>query len=130
VDATAKHLTESTLENTGTKLRDFPNLRARLAQMSVRTEQCRSLLGRALNEVEHATPTAPLLVLESRLGSLDAALEVTDAAMKCCGGAAFSKHLPLERIFRDARAGWVMAPTVDHLNDFVGRSLTGMPLFG
>ena len=43
--------------------------------------------------------------------------------------AAFSKRLPLERLFRDARAGWVMAPTADHLREFVGRALTGLPLF-
>jgi alkylation response protein AidB-like acyl-CoA dehydrogenase len=48
--------------------------------------------------------------------------------MKACGGAAFSKHLGVERLFRDARAGWVMAPTVDHLRDFVGRVLTGLPM--
>ena len=52
-----------------------------------------------------------------------------ERALKACGGAAFSKHLPLERVFRDARAGWVMAPTVDHLHDFIGRALTGLPLF-
>ena len=56
--------------------------------------------------------------------------DVTDLAMKTCGGAAFSKQLGLERIFRDARAGWVMAPTVDHLLEFSGRALTGLPLFG
>jgi len=72
----------------------------------------------------------PLFVLQTRLASLEAAVEVTDLAMKACGGAAFSKHLPIERAFRDARAGWVMAPTVDHLNDFVGKALTGLPLFG
>jgi alkylation response protein AidB-like acyl-CoA dehydrogenase len=54
---------------------------------------------------------------------------VTDLAMKTCGGAAFSRHLAIERLFRDARAGWVMAPTVDHLNDFIGKALTGLPLF-
>jgi len=32
-------------------------------------------------------------------------------------------------LFRDARAGWVMAPTVDHLKDFIGKALTGLPLF-
>ena len=50
-----------------------------------------------------------------------------DLAMS--GGAAFSKHLGLERLFRDARAGWVMAPTADHLQDFIGKALTGLPLF-
>ena len=62
-------------------------------------------------------------------GSLQTALQVTDLAMKACGGAAFSRHLAIERMFRDARAGWVMAPTVDHLADFLGRALTGLPLF-
>jgi alkylation response protein AidB-like acyl-CoA dehydrogenase len=130
VAATAKHLTETGFEHTGTKLRDLPQLRARLAQMSVKTELSRSLLGRTLGEMDAPSETTPLFVLQTRLAALDAALQVTDLAMKACGGAAFSKHLPLERVFRDARAGWVMAPTVDHLEDFVGKALTGMPLFG
>jgi alkylation response protein AidB-like acyl-CoA dehydrogenase len=55
---------------------------------------------------------------------------VTDLALKACGGAAFSRQAtPIERLFRDARAGWVMAPTVDHLDDFIGKALTGLPLF-
>jgi alkylation response protein AidB-like acyl-CoA dehydrogenase len=56
-------------------------------------------------------------------------VDVTDLAMKTCGGAAFSRQGGIERLFRDARAGWVMAPTVDHLHDFIGRALTGLPLF-
>ena len=54
---------------------------------------------------------------------------VTDTAMRVCGGAAFSKHLPIERAFRDARAGSVMAPTADVLYDFYGKAVAGLPLF-
>ena len=88
-----------------------------------------ALLGYTIGEMEHPSETTPLHVLQTRLASLQAASEVTDLAMKTCGGAAFSRHLAVERIFRDARAGWVMAPTVDHLNDFIGKALTGLPLF-
>jgi alkylation response protein AidB-like acyl-CoA dehydrogenase len=129
VGATAAHLSSAGFEHTGEKLRDLPTLRARLAQMSVRTEQSRALLGYTLGEVESPSATTPLYVLQARLAAIEAALDVTDLAMKACGGAAFSRHLPLERLFRDARAGWVMAPTVDHLQDFVGKALTGLPLF-
>jgi alkylation response protein AidB-like acyl-CoA dehydrogenase len=130
VGATAAHLSGAGFEHLGgTKLRELPTLRARLAEMSVRTEQARALLGYTLGEMEQPSEITPLYVLQTRLASLQAADAVTDAAMKACGGAAFSKHLPLERIFRDARAGWVMAPTVDHLADFVGKALTGLPLF-
>jgi alkylation response protein AidB-like acyl-CoA dehydrogenase len=129
VKATADHLSSAAFEHTDSKLRDLPNLRARLAEMSTRTEASRALLGYTLSEMESPTPMTPLFVLQARLAAIEAAVDVTDLAMKTCGGAAFSKHLGIERMFRDARAGWVMAPTADHLQDFIGKALTGLPLF-
>jgi alkylation response protein AidB-like acyl-CoA dehydrogenase len=129
VAETARHLQEGGFEHTGQKLRELPNLRARVAEMAVRADQARSLLGYTLSEMAQPSETTPLYVLETRLASLQAAVDVTDLAMKACGGAAFSRHLTIERLFRDARAGWVMAPTVDHLQDFIGKALTGLPLF-
>lgn len=127
IGATQAHLSGTTFE-TGGALRDFPNLRARLAEMQVRTEQARALLGYTAKEMEAPNEMTPLYVLSSRLAALEAAADVSDLAMKTCGGAAYSRHLTLERIFRDAHAGWVMAPTVDHLKDFIGKALTGLPL--
>ena len=129
VDATTRHLGSAGFETTGTQLRDLPNLRARLAEMSMRTEQSRALLGHTFDHIESGSPAAPLYALQSRLAALEAATTVSDLAMKACGGAAFSRQLGVERIFRDARAGWVMAPTADHLLEFTGRALTGLPLF-
>lgn len=129
VAATADHLQEAGYERTGQKLRDLPTLRARLAEMSVRTEQSRALLARTATELERSPDTLLLFVFEARLAAIQTAVDVTDLAMKACGGAAFSRHLPVERLFRDARAGWVMSPTADHLQDFIGKTLTGLPLF-
>ncbi len=129
VGATQKHLSGAGFSLDGTKLRDLPNLRARLAEMNCRTEQSRALLGFATRQMLAPDQQTPLLVLQARMAALETALEVTDLAMKACGGAAFSRHLGVEQMFRDARAGWVMAPTVDHLREFVGRALTGLPLF-
>ena len=128
IGATASHLTTAGYDS-GSKLRDLPNLRARLARMNMLTERSRALLGLTVAMMEQPTAETPLYVLQSRLSAMETAVEVTDLAMKACGGAAFSKHLGIERCFRDARAGWVMAPTVDHLQEFVGRALTGMELF-
>jgi len=132
VAATTAHLSNTRFEHDGSALRDLPQLRARVAAMSVRTEASRALLGRALGEIEAGSAEAPLFVLSARKSALEAAVEVTDLGLKACGGAAFSRQTPkapLERLFRDARAGWVMAPTVDHLDDFIGKALTGLPLF-
>ena len=49
--------------------------------------------------------------------------------MRVCGGAAFRRETGVERIFRDAQAGTLMAPTTDALYDFIGKAVCGMPLF-
>ena len=65
----------------------------------------------------------------ARLAAAETALHVTDLAMRICGGAAFGRHLTVERHFRDARAGSIMAPTTDVLYDLVAKTLLDMPLF-
>jgi alkylation response protein AidB-like acyl-CoA dehydrogenase len=70
-----------------------------------------------------------LRVLESKASAGDVAIGVTSAAMRVCGGAAFSKHMAIERLFRDAHAGAVMAPTGDVLREFIGKAILGIPLF-
>ena len=70
-----------------------------------------------------------LRVLEVKAAAGDTALTVTDTAMRVCGGAAFRKDFGVERMFRDARAAHVMAPTSDVLYDFIGKAVTGLPLF-
>ena len=50
--------------------------------------------------------------------------------MRVCGGMAFRKEVGVERLFRDARAAMIMAPTSDQLFDFVGKAVCGLPLFG
>ena len=111
------------------KLADLPNLRTRLAKMRTETDRARAHLICALDAVEASAPNAMLLVLEAKAAAAESAMLVTDLGMQTCGGAAFSKHLSLERNFRDARAASVMAPTTDVLYEFIGRALCGMELF-
>ncbi len=129
VQATAAHLTGTGFQHLGTRLADLPNLRTQLARMRIETDKARAHLASVVGAVEGADPSAMLMVLESKVSAGDAAIEVTDLAMKTCGGAAFSKHLSVERNFRDARAMSVMAPTTDVLHEFIGRALCGMELF-
>jgi alkylation response protein AidB-like acyl-CoA dehydrogenase len=130
VAATTTHLTSRRFSDmNNAPLSDLPTLRARLAQMRIATDTARAHLSSVLDSVEQHGPQTTLMVLESKAVGADAALLVTDLGMKACGGAAFSRHLSLERNFRDARAGYVMAPTSDVLQEFIGRALTGMQLF-
>jgi len=113
----------------GETLAALPTARARLAKARVQLDASRALVSDAARSVESPTEETTLKVLESKACAAETALDVTDACMRLCGGAAFSRHLPVERLFRDARAGSVMAPTTDVLYDFIGKALVGMPLF-
>ncbi len=129
LDATATHLASTTFEHLGEPLAALPTSRARLARARVQLDASRALVADAARSVESPTEETTLKVLESKACAAETALDVTDACMRLCGGAAFSRHLPVERLFRDARAGAVMAPTTDVLYDFIGKALVGMPLF-
>ncbi len=129
LDTAALHLKSARLDHLGETLASLPTARARLASAQVSLDASRALTARAAESVENPDDTTMLGVLESKAFACEAGLEVTDAAMRLCGGAAFSKHLPIERHFRDARAGAVMAPTTDILHEFIGKSLLGLPLF-
>jgi alkylation response protein AidB-like acyl-CoA dehydrogenase len=87
------------------------------------------LLFETLASLEEGREDAMLRVLEVKAAAGEAATEVTDLAMRICGGAAFRKEIGVERNFRDARAATVMAPTTDALYDFIGKALCGIPLF-
>jgi alkylation response protein AidB-like acyl-CoA dehydrogenase len=129
VGATQRHLTTARIEYLDAPLSSLPELRARLAQMRIQTDRARAHLVSAIDAVEAPGPTTMLLVLESKASASEAALQVAEIAMRACGGAAFGKRLSVERHMRDAHAAGVMAPTTDHLNDFIGRALCGMELF-
>jgi alkylation response protein AidB-like acyl-CoA dehydrogenase len=127
--ATRQHLANAKFEHLSQSLASLMNLRARLAQMQIAADTLAAFLESVAEKMAHPGPETMLAVLESKAAAAETALQVTDLAMRTCGGAAFSRHLPIERNFRDARAAAVMAPTTDVLHDFVGKALLGLPLF-
>ena len=128
-DAALAHCTTSRFEHLDETLADLPTVRAQLARMHIGVDVTRRFLLAVADAVAQGDDDSSLLVLACKAWANDAALEITDAAMRVCGGAAFSQHLAIDRFFRDARAGHVMAPTADALYDFYGRAITGRPLF-
>ena len=129
VRKTTAHLTQAKLEHQGAVLADVPVLRTRLAQMRIETDRARAHLVAVLDSLESPGPMTQLLVLEAKAAATEAAVVVTDLAMRACGGAALARGLGLERLFRDARAPIVMSPSTDQAHDFIGRALCGMEVF-
>jgi alkylation response protein AidB-like acyl-CoA dehydrogenase len=129
IQKTARHATATRFEHLGQSLADQPVNRYHIARMRLQADQARGLLLDTLAAIEAGRPDAMLRVLEAKPAASEAAVAVTDLAMRVCGGAAFRKEVGVERNFRDARAATVMAPTTDTLYDFIGKAVCGLPLF-
>jgi alkylation response protein AidB-like acyl-CoA dehydrogenase len=125
----AAHVGGARLQHLGSFLVDLPTIRAYIARMRIKTDLVQALLLDALDAFEAGRADAMLRVLEVKAAAGEASTEVTDLAMRVCGGAAFRKEVGVERHFRDARAATVMAPTTDVLYDFIGKAACGLPLF-
>ncbi len=130
VNAAVRHTSAARLEHLDQSLSALPTIRAQLSKMSIDLACTRSYVEQSAGRLAQPADDTVLHVLSVKAAANDAALRITDAAMRVCGGAAFSKHLQVDRYFRDARAGSVMAPTADALYDFYGKAITGQPVFG
>jgi len=129
VERTAKHAAATTFSHVGSAISDLPTARSYIARMRIKTDQTQALNADTLAAIGAGRSDATLRVLECKAAAGEAAVEVTDLAMRVCGGAAFRKEVGVERVFRDARAALVMAPTSDVLYDFIGKAVCGLPLF-
>lgn len=123
------HLARSRLQYLDQTLAEQPVPRAALARLRIRTDGVRAFVRDTLAALSAGRDDATLRVLEVKAVAAEAASAVADGALRLCGGAAFRKELGMERLFRDALAARVMAPTTETLHDFVGRTCLGLPLF-
>ncbi|MFS2053332.1 acyl-CoA dehydrogenase family protein [Variovorax sp. Varisp41] len=123
------HVSQTKHVHLDSSLADLPTIRAYLARARIQADMAQALLDDTIAAIGAGRADTMLRVLEVKAAAAESALTVTDTAMRVCGGAAFRKEAGIERLFRDARASSVMAPTSDVLYDFIGKAITGLPLF-
>jgi alkylation response protein AidB-like acyl-CoA dehydrogenase len=111
LDTTRSYLRGELPGQTAGARRDHPMKQVGWANMQVRHQQARALLYRAIDEAT-IDPSEDDLVLgwSAAYTVMEHAAEVASAAIRVCGGQAMLKHLPLERMYRDARLGSLMLP--------------------
>jgi alkylation response protein AidB-like acyl-CoA dehydrogenase len=59
--------------------------------------------------------------LEAKVLAAGLASRVSDAMLQLCGGRGYTRAAEIERLVRDAKAGWVMAPSNEVSQGIVGR---------
>ena len=130
INSSCAHVSGNKLEHLGSTLAELPTIRAYIARAKIRADMARTLRDDTIAALAVGREDAMLRVMQVKVSAAEAALDVTDTAMRVCGGAAFRRDVGVERNFRDARAASVMAPTSDVLYDFIGKAVCGMPVFG
>ena len=113
----------------GAALASIPRVQYVVAEITLAVNSGQAFLRETVRKVLAADPAAMLDVLGVKVAAADACLAAVSRAMTLGGGWAFGKRGGLERIFRDAQAAAVMAPSSDVLKDFIGKASLGLPLF-
>ncbi|WP_350246556.1 acyl-CoA dehydrogenase family protein [Rhodococcus sp. D-6] len=67
----------------------------------------------------------PARVAIGKVAATEAAIRATDVALRLVGGSAIRRGLPLERVFRDARAGIYHPVNSGQTYDMIGRAALG-----
>jgi alkylation response protein AidB-like acyl-CoA dehydrogenase len=107
----------------GTSRAAHPQKQAVWAEMQVRYHQARALCHAVLADA--CVDPHPDLVARawaSMVTTMETAPEVASLAIRACGGRSLLRPFPLERVYRDARAGATMLPwSVEVCLDRLGR---------
>jgi isovaleryl-CoA dehydrogenase len=127
-DIAVDHLKSRKFSHSGTSLADVQVLQAKLGRMFTEVQKTRGLIYDAAIKGDQGHKSALVSILAAKADAGRTAIEVTNDAMTLCGGAAYAENSFLARLLRDARASHVMAPTTTILEEWVGRTLLGIPV--
>jgi len=109
----------------GKPIADLPHIQQWIGEMQVTLDAARALLyDTARTWIEHAAarPTLAPQIAAVKYLCTNASCAATDKALRVAGGFSLTRALPLERYFRDARAGLFNPPQDDLALGQVGRA--------
>lgn len=112
----------------GSSLAEVQYIQHRVADMDIQTRAADHMVRGAAGLADVGDEGALVPVMEAKIHATETAAAVTQTALEVTGGQGYSAKLPVERHLRDARAGSVMAPTNAVLRNWVGKTLTGLPV--
>lgn len=117
-----------THRNLESSIGNYQAIQMYLADMYIAVDASDAHLKKTASMLDNEHPEAHLSVLATKTLACETVINVTGTAMQVCGGIGFTTRLPVERYYRDGRAGSVMAPTTEILKTWLGKSLVGLPL--
>lgn len=124
--------------NGNAPIREFPGVRSRIARIDLLLQRSRALIYDAArcweevgvagaNDGSQGTPASDRVVI-AKVEAMNASIEAVDLAMRVVGGVGLLKSRPIERYYRDVRAGLHNPPLEDRaMEQLARRALDGEP---
>jgi alkylation response protein AidB-like acyl-CoA dehydrogenase len=136
IDIAKRHTTARRHADVGLRVADYPTIQDLVGESLMDTNAARVLtlaVARAMDDVtegnrrrlapgERARANLLHWAWQAKFVAARNATTVVDAMLHACGGSGYRRDMELERYLRDAKAGWLMAPTNEVLRQFVGRA--------
>jgi len=108
----------------------LPSVYNKVGEMDMLIEGARAAMYKAAAEVDSDHPASwSRRAVAARMIAIENSVKVVDLALRAVGGSSYFKRLPLERLFRDVRAGLYHPFDSDESLEFLGKSAFGLPLF-
>jgi alkylation response protein AidB-like acyl-CoA dehydrogenase len=125
LEALMKYANERVPTALGKPIATLPNIRHSVGEMTLELLSAQALLF-DLTRQWSAFPERRAALLPNlgaaKVFCVNAAIHATDLALRAAGGASLTRALPLERFFRDARAGLAHPPGEDAALEALGAS--------
>lgn len=107
----------------------LPSVYNKVGEMDLLIETARSVMWKAAAELETDNSRSwARKAVAARMVAIENSVRVVDLALRAVGGASYFKRLPLERYYRDVRAGLYHPFDTDESLEFLGKSAFGLPL--
>jgi len=114
----------------GRPIAEFQGLQWILADMSIQIAAAQNMVYKAASSAETTETGFPdmLLAAQAKVFTADMAIKATSDALQVFGAAGYSRNLPLERMYRDARMFTIGGGTAQVLRNLVASKILGMKL--
>jgi alkylation response protein AidB-like acyl-CoA dehydrogenase len=107
----------------------LPAVFNKVGEMEMLIEGARAVMWKAAADVEHDEPANwSRKAIAACMIARENSVRVVDLALRAVGGSSYFKRLPLERFYRDVRAGLYHPFDSDESIEFLGRSAFGLPM--
>ncbi|XP_037085486.1 probable acyl-CoA dehydrogenase YngJ [Pollicipes pollicipes] len=143
IDLVKKHVTRKTHGDVGMRVCDYPTIQDYFGQCVCETSAIRLMCASLATSLDQVTdnnswdkhtdldymPRAQFVIWlwQLKYASSKNVNYVSEKMLHAAGGSGYKVDLGLERLLRDGKAGWLMAPSNEVLQQFVGKiALMGM----